>query len=110
VAGSGRGVVRQWCEEVEMEERDRSEEMQRAAQEFSGAVERFAEYVDRLEEVIPKPGLPDHDADEFALKAVHYARSRIGRQVETDAPDREAVAEWVRRRAERREAERAQGT
>lgn len=93
-----------------MEEHDRSEEMQRAASEFSGAVERFAEYVNRLEQIVPKPGLPDHDADEYALKAVHRARSEIGREPAEPAPDREMVEEWMRRREERRETEWGRGT
>ncbi len=54
--------------------------MSRAAHEFSGAVDRFVEYVNRLEQVVPKPGLPDHEADSFALSAVHRARAEIGRE------------------------------
>ena len=92
-----------------MEERRDTEELSRAAHEFSGAVDRFVEYVDRLEHVVPKPGLSDHDADSYALKVVHRAREELGRKTEAEAPSWEDVEKWERLREDRR-AEQYRGT
>lgn len=93
-------------EEVEMEKSSGYEEMSRAAHEFSDAVDRFVKHVDRLEQIVPRPGLSDHDADSFALKAVHHAREEIGRETDAPAPDAEDVKKWVEMREKRRVAER----
>lgn len=96
-------------EEVEMEKSSGYEEMSRAAHEFSDAVDRFVKHVDRLEQIVPRPGLSDHEADSFALKVVHHAREEIGRETDALAPDAEDVEKWVQMREERRAAERTGG-
>lgn len=90
--------------------RERTEEMRQAAHEFSGAVDKFVEYVNRLEQIVPKPGLADHEADSYSLRAVHRAREEMGREIEAPAPDQEAIEEWERLRENRRRAELERGT
>lgn len=88
-----------------MSEHERTEDMTQVAEVFSGAVERFVESVNRLEQITPKPGLPDHDADSYALSAVHRARAEIGRTSDTSAPTPKEVERWVIDREERRQFE-----
>ena len=74
-----------------MEQSSGNEEMSRVAHEFSDAVDRFGKHLDRLEQIVPRPGLSDHDADSFALKVVQHAREEIGREADGPAPDAEDV-------------------
>ena len=92
-----------------MEKSSGYEEMSRAAHEFSDAVDRFGKQLDRLEQIVPRAGLSDHDAESFALNAVHHAREEIGRETDAPAPDAEDVKKWVQMREERRAVERTGG-
>lgn len=86
-----------------MAEHERIEEMSRVAEVFSGAVERFVESVNRLEQITPKSGLSDHEAESYALSAVHRARSEITREPDRFAPTPEEVTQWVLEREKRRQ-------
>ncbi len=88
-----------------MAEHERIEEMSRVAEVFSGAVERFVESVNRLEQITPKPGLSDHEAESYALSAVHRARAEITREPDAPSPTSEDVTQWVLEREERRKHE-----
>ena len=92
--------------------RERTEGERLAAREFADAVrteaERFFEAV--VEEVRRNPRgfalrpepLPEREADELALSAVHRAREESGRRTNDHPPSEAEVSDWTKRREEER--------
>lgn len=82
----------------------KTEDMSRAIDRFSAAVEEFARQVERMNQPEP-PG--EEELAELVDREVHAAREELyaGREPERGPLTPEEAEEWKRRRDERRERE-----